>query len=93
MYAPSVWEWALRAILLHMHAEEAHVHAINLLKGKKCFGSVGKSLRHLTCVHKPVVNQKKRKLNSKPSVMSPDNLSSLTGCSNTNTDKKLGASD
>lgn len=58
MYRPSVREWALRAILLHMHAEETHVHAINLLKGKKCFGSVGKGLGHFTRVHKPVVKTK-----------------------------------
>lgn len=41
-----------------MHAEEAHIHAINLLKGEKCFGSVGKALWHFTRVHKPVVMKK-----------------------------------
>lgn len=57
MYRPSVGEWALRAVLLHVHAKETHVHAINLLKGEKCFGSVGKGLWHFACVHKPVVTQ------------------------------------
>lgn len=59
MHRPCVGEWALRPILLHMHAKEAHVHAINLLKGKKCFGSVRKGLRHFTRVHKPVVTKTK----------------------------------
>lgn len=54
MHRPSVGEWALRAILLHVHAKKAHIHTINFLKGKKCFGSVGESLRHFTRVHKPV---------------------------------------
>lgn len=62
MYRPSVGEWALRSILLHMHAKEAHVHAINLLKGKKCFGSVRKGLRHFTRVHKPVVTKTKNQI-------------------------------
>lgn len=52
-YWPSVWERALGAVLLHVHAKEAHVHAINLLKSKKCFGSIGESLGHLASVHKP----------------------------------------
>ena len=54
MYRPSVGEWALGAVLLHVHAKEANVHTVNLLKGKKCFGSVGKGLRHFTRVHKSV---------------------------------------
>lgn len=54
-YRPSVGEWALRAVLLHVHAKEANVHAINLLEGEKCFGSVGKGLGHFTRVNKPVV--------------------------------------
>lgn len=57
MYRPSVWEWALRAVLLHVHAKETHVHAVNLLKGEKCFGSVRKRLGHFSRVHKPVVNK------------------------------------
>lgn len=62
MYRPSVGEWALGAILLHVHAKEANVHTINLLKGEKCFGSVGKGLRHFTRVHKPVVIKKEELL-------------------------------
>lgn len=59
MYRPSVGEWAFRAVLLHVHAKEANVHTINLLKGEKCFGSVGKGLGHFPCVHKPVVMKKR----------------------------------
>ncbi len=59
MHIPSVGEWALGAVLLHVHAKEAHIHAVNLLKGEKCFGSVGKRLRHLTRVHKPVTKTNK----------------------------------
>lgn len=62
MHRPSVGERALRAVLLHVHAKEAHVHAVNLLKSKKCFGSVGKGLRHFTRVHKPVVMKKSKLL-------------------------------
>lgn len=58
MYLPSVGECALRTIFLDMHAKEAHVNAINLLKGKKCFGSVGKRLGHFSSVHKPDVTKK-----------------------------------
>ncbi len=57
MHRPSVGEWALRAVLLHVHAKETHVHAVNLLKGEKCFGSVGKGLRHFARVHKPVITK------------------------------------
>lgn len=58
MYLPSVGECALRTIFLDMHAKEAHVNTINLLKGKKCFGSVGKRLGHFSSVHKPDVTKK-----------------------------------
>lgn len=61
MYLPSVGECTLRTIFLDMHAKEAHIHTINLLKGKKCFGSVGKCLRHFSSVHKPDVTKKKKK--------------------------------
>lgn len=61
MYLPSVGECTLRTIFLDMHAKEAHIHTINLLKGKKCFGSVGKCLRHFSSVHKPDVTKKKNK--------------------------------
>ena len=37
---------AVRAVLLHMHAEEAHVHPVDFLKCKKCFGSVREGLHH-----------------------------------------------
>lgn len=60
MHLPSVWECALRTIFLDMHAKEAHIHTINLLKGKKCFGSVGKCLRHFSSVHKPDVTGTKK---------------------------------
>lgn len=53
MFLPSVGECALRTIFLDMHAKEAHIHTINLLKGKKCFGSVGKCLWHFSSVDKP----------------------------------------
>lgn len=55
MYTPSVGEWAVGAVLLHVHAKETNIHTINLLKGKKCFGSVGKGLWHFTRVHESVV--------------------------------------
>lgn len=60
MYRPSVGEWALGAVLLYVHAKEAHIYTVNLLKGKKCFGSVGKGLGHFTRVHKPVVIRRKQ---------------------------------
>lgn len=60
MYRPSVGKWALRAVFLHMHAKEAHIYPINLLKGEKCFGSVGKGLGHFTRVDKPVVMKRKQ---------------------------------
>lgn len=54
---PGVRERAIRAVLLNVHAEETHVHSVNLLKGEKCFGSVGEALRHLSCVYKPETKQ------------------------------------
>lgn len=62
MDLPSVGECTLRTIFLDMHSKEAHVHTINLLKGKKCFGSVGKRLRHFSSVHKPDVTKNKQTL-------------------------------
>jgi len=53
--APLVGRWTVGAILLHVHAEEAHIHSVNLFEGKKCFGSVGKCLGHVACVHEPVI--------------------------------------
>ena len=40
-HVPCVGCGAVRGVLLHMHAEETHVHAINLLKHKHGLGSVG----------------------------------------------------
>lgn len=57
MSLPGVREKAIRAVLLHVHAEETHVHAVNLLEGEKCFGSVGEAFRHLSCVDKPETKQ------------------------------------
>lgn len=57
MCLPSVGECALRTIFLDVHSKEADVHTINLLKGKKCFGSVGKRLGHFSSVHKPDVTE------------------------------------
>lgn len=37
---PGIWKGAVGAVLLDVHAEEAHVHAIDFLKREKCFGSV-----------------------------------------------------
>lgn len=37
---PSIWKGAIRAILLHVHAKEAHIYPVDFLKCKKCFGSV-----------------------------------------------------
>lgn len=54
---PGVRERAIRAVLLNVHAEETHVHSVNLLKGEKCFGSVGEALAHLSCVYKPETKQ------------------------------------
>ncbi len=54
---PGVRDRAIRAILLHVHAEETHIHSVNLLKCEKCFGSVGEALGHLSCVYKPETKQ------------------------------------
>ena len=54
---PGVREGTLRAVLLDVHAEEAHVHPVDLLKRKKCFGSVWEGLHHLTRVHEPEAHQ------------------------------------
>lgn len=58
MCLPGVGERAFRSVLLHVHAEETHVHSVNLLKCKKCFGSVGEALKHLSCVYKPEMGHK-----------------------------------
>lgn len=60
MHRPSVGEWALGAILLYVHAEEAHVYTINFLKCEKCFGSIRKGLWHFTCIYKPVETNKRK---------------------------------
>lgn len=57
-YRPGVGERAVRAVFLHMHAKEAHVNTINLLKGEKCFGSVREGLGHIARVHKSGVEKK-----------------------------------
>lgn len=43
---------AVGPILLHMHAKEADVCSINVLKCKKGFGPVREGLGHLSTVHK-----------------------------------------
>lgn len=50
---PGVRKRAFRSIFLDVHAKETHIHSINLLKCKKCFGSVGKAFAHLSWVNKP----------------------------------------
>ena len=45
--SPCVREVALRSVLLHMHAKETHVDAVNLLKDKHRLRSVGKLLWEL----------------------------------------------
>lgn len=41
-----------------MHAKETHIDTVDLLEGKKCFGSVREALRHLVVVYKPVRDRK-----------------------------------
>lgn len=50
---PGVRKRAFRSIFLDVHAKETHIHSIDLLKCKKCFGSVGKAFAHLSWVNKP----------------------------------------
>lgn len=56
---PGVWWGAVRAILLDVHTKEAHIHSINLLKGKQSFGTVREGLWHLTRIHKSAGNRGK----------------------------------
>ena len=48
-----VWGLALGPVLLHVHAEEADVHAVLLLEGKHGPGAVREVVRHLTRVNVP----------------------------------------
>lgn len=54
---PCVWRGAIRAILLDVHPKEAHVHSINFLKGKECFGSIRERFRHFPRIHKPEIKE------------------------------------
>ena len=54
---PCVWRGAIRAILLDVHPKEAHIHSINFLKGKECFGSIRERFRHFPRIHKPEIKE------------------------------------
>ena len=53
-----VWLWALRAIFLHMHSKETHIHSINLFKSKHGFCTVWKGLRKHSSIIPNNTNQK-----------------------------------
>lgn len=44
---------AVRAVLLHVHAEKAHICPVDVLECKQGFHPVGEGLGHLSAVHKP----------------------------------------
>ena len=48
-----IGRWAVGAILLDVHAEEAHVSAVDVLKCKQGLRPVGEGLGHLATVYEP----------------------------------------
>lgn len=49
---PCIRRGAIRAILLYVHAKEAHIYSVYLLKRKQSFGTIRERFRHLTRIHK-----------------------------------------
>lgn len=50
---PGVRRGTLWAVLLHMHAEETHVRAVDLLKRKQSFRPVWELIRKISILHEP----------------------------------------
>ena len=54
---PGVGERCVGAVLLDVHAEEADINAVDLLKREHRLRSVRKCLLHLASVHKPATHE------------------------------------
>ena len=68
---PLIGRRAVRAVLLHVHAEEADVGSVDVLKGKKSLGPVGEGLAHLPTIHKPKGGRGRRSASTHYIVYSP----------------------
>ncbi len=53
--SPGIWSLAVRPVLLNVHAKEANVHAVNLLKHKHGLGPIGVLGGEIPC--KPIPHE------------------------------------
>lgn len=61
VHPPLVGLRAVRAVLLDVHAEEAHLGPVDVLEGEQGLHPVREGLRHLSVVHEPALGGKGRR--------------------------------
>ena len=76
VHSPLIGWWAVRAVLLHVHAKKTHFCSIYILECKESFQSVWEGLSHLSTVNKSKQRkQKKRELREQVLIVSCLHLS------------------
>lgn len=58
VHSPLIGRRTVRAVLLHVHAKEAHIGAVDVFERKQGFHSVREGLGHFAVVHKPARSER-----------------------------------